>query len=864
MASTFRWFLLVFVLVAVLSAIGYQKMGEKAGADVDVWEFMDGDLSRLPYYTDAKSVMFSSCDRTGGNDDGFSGLWSRLRFDENGEHVLAEMEGPGCVKRIWMTWPGRSTRIRVYIDGDPEPVVDLPIEEMFSGRTVPFVPPWVGGDRQFGGVNFSYIPIPFEKSVKITTVDGIRFYQINAHRYPAGTDLESFTFPPTRDYVDRLTAAHQALTAIPDTVTIDMPWTVEPREGDREIRKVVEIQPGEGITIFESDEPGVVREFRVSVEGGKHALRNTQIVAWWDGEPERGERRQPSIHVPVADLFGSGFRTVSIRSAAVISDSLTGTLRFPMPYQSARIMLEASRHETVTCVVKMLVGEDESAGEAGRLHIYPWGVHTDPGEWMTLLHAGGRGHYVGTWMSIGTMASETVLEGDDFVVVDGNEEDALRGTGTEDYFNSGWYFARGSSDQPFHGVSFRDKDHSPRLSAYRFHLTDRIPFQSEFLFQMENGSEGNTPATLYSWATAWYQEEPHRIEGLQWFASPSFLWKTPIFPVHADRIGSEENLWFHNRPRVYKRRISNYLPMAYLDDDWFVSSRREQLFQVGRGRADSLRLDLDYRVDATGRYQISLLHAKGPSFYSLELRIDGKRVVGPVSAREDTLEMVSLSPEGVTHIEEGEHRVRILAYPDPSRRQPYESDDTIVRNDSVVVGLVHGILLKPTGPFADQWLVTGPFDNWASTKFDTVYPPEIEHRSGGVDRSGAYPAMGGGEARWTTAAADSNGFVDLREAVGPGMHRTAYAVTSVYSPRARKALFSLGSDDGARVWLNGEEIWANDAHRGWEDDQDRFTGELREGWNEVLLKITQGIAGWGFSLRLTDVKGELVYQTMPD
>ena len=60
-------------------------------------------LENLPKLRpDVKSKMFSSYDRTGKNNDGFKGTYSKLRI-ENGNSVIAEMKGPGVITRIWTT-----------------------------------------------------------------------------------------------------------------------------------------------------------------------------------------------------------------------------------------------------------------------------------------------------------------------------------------------------------------------------------------------------------------------------------------------------------------------------------------------------------------------------------------------------------------------------------------------------------------------------------------------------------------------------------------------------------------------------------------------------------------------------------------
>ena len=64
-----------------------------------------GRLDRLPQFRDSTAVgSVSSYDRTGGNDDGFSGKYSFVRKEE-GALVLADLKGPGIIHRIWTPTP---------------------------------------------------------------------------------------------------------------------------------------------------------------------------------------------------------------------------------------------------------------------------------------------------------------------------------------------------------------------------------------------------------------------------------------------------------------------------------------------------------------------------------------------------------------------------------------------------------------------------------------------------------------------------------------------------------------------------------------------------------------------------------------
>ena len=80
------------------------------------------DLSLLPnIYSNVQSYYLSSYDRTGGNDDGFRGTYSQLYVDDNGEHVIFDENGPGCVYNLWFTGDDQGLhwgKIRIYFDGE--------------------------------------------------------------------------------------------------------------------------------------------------------------------------------------------------------------------------------------------------------------------------------------------------------------------------------------------------------------------------------------------------------------------------------------------------------------------------------------------------------------------------------------------------------------------------------------------------------------------------------------------------------------------------------------------------------------------------------------------------------------------------
>ena len=83
------------------------------------------DISRLSLYRAGDIEQLSSYDRTGGNDDGFSGKYSSIRKDPEGL-VIADLKGPGVVNRIWTPTPDADT-VKFYFDGEKTPRISIPV-----------------------------------------------------------------------------------------------------------------------------------------------------------------------------------------------------------------------------------------------------------------------------------------------------------------------------------------------------------------------------------------------------------------------------------------------------------------------------------------------------------------------------------------------------------------------------------------------------------------------------------------------------------------------------------------------------------------------------------------------------------------
>ena len=98
--------------------------------------------------------------------------------------------------------------------------------------------------------------------------------------------------------------------------------------------------------------------------------------------------------------------------------------------------------------------------------------------------------------------------------------------------------------------------------------------------------------------------------------------------------------------------------------------------------------------------------------------------------------------------------------------------------------------------------------------------------------------------KWKTVNADKTGKVNLLAAVENANQVTAYARCIIRVAAATKAQIMLGSDDAAKVWLNGALLENVNVPRAYTANEDKMKVELKAGDNVLLVKIGQGGGQW--------------------
>jgi mannan endo-1,4-beta-mannosidase len=148
------------------------------------------------------------------------------------------------------------------------------------------------------------------------------------------------------------------------------------------------------------------------------------------------------------------------------------------------------------------------------------------------------------------------------------------------------------------------------------------------------------------------------------------------------------------------------------------------------------------------------------------------------------------------------------------------------------------------------WLVAGPYPNEGAlarrgTGFRTDYlNPESSADPSEGDTSGNHS--------WKFALADPKRGIDLMRAVAARNEAIAYCYTRIDSSADRDALLLFGSDDGAKVYLNGVDVYSKQIARRVRRDEETVPIHLKEGVNRLLFKIEQGDGGLGLTARIVD------------
>lgn len=448
-----------------------------------------------------RAYQISSYDRSGGNDDG-NRAWAYLDFHrEDRLFTIFRAAGPGRLVRFWMTGWRNPGELAFRVDG--KVAATVPVADLFAGSVPPFAAPAVGDDTVSSGGFYSYVPITYDGELSIETASVSRYIQMQYYRY---ADAAARRREDTRAAVLDTSASE------PQTA-----WFVVPSLGSGQSGQVFRVRGG-----------GVVDRVVVTLPKSTVAAVATMaevvtddiyLLGFADGATD------PQIEAPLSEIFGGAlagdaFSTAAGGVAETADGRVSFSLNLPIPFGVGFRLEIANRGPTVIPGIETEVTYRRlppmatliADGTIGHLYAVHRRQTARAGEGdVEFVDFDGAGRLVGVSLVVSSDDPENrrILEGDDRIYIDGSPTPQIHGTGTEDFFNGGWYYSNGPFALATHGHPAHLVDAAgDHTSQYRFLLNDSVPFASRIRMTMEHGPTNDLNGVFSSTVFLYARKRP--------------------------------------------------------------------------------------------------------------------------------------------------------------------------------------------------------------------------------------------------------------------------------------------------------------------------------------------------------------------
>jgi hypothetical protein len=376
------------------------------------------------------------------------------------------------------------------------------------------------------------------------------------------------------------------------------------------------ILPGETLVMADLKGAGLITHIWLTVADGEFAWpRLLRLRVYYDGH------KTPSVDAPLGDFFGVGHGSERNLESYMVRDSSQGRARnsyWPMPYRKSCRITATNEGNRLVAMFYYHVDYRTYPSlpeDIGYFHAYYRQERpARMGRNYTFLDIKGQGHYVGTVMSVVQTQVSWFGEGDDLFYVDGAKKPQILGTGSEDYFNDAWGLRDSTGLWTGTPITEGEKLGS-RLSAYRWHVPDPIPFKTSLWAGIEHAGWTATPdgsvrsgfeqrPDFFSSVAFWYQKGVN--EGL------------PEPPFGYDRLpfGNATQLNVENAIQDVSSQLGKARVLKEVD--W----EKDLLYFEGEGPGAVIDLPID--IPESGQYELIGLLAQGPNYGDYTALLDGE------------------------------------------------------------------------------------------------------------------------------------------------------------------------------------------------------------------------------------------------
>ena len=378
---------------------------------------------------------------------------------------------------------------------------------------------------------------------------------------------------------------------------------------------------GETVVLADLEGPGVVTHIWLTVAANEYGWpRLFRFRVYYDDSPT------PSVDAPLGDFFAVGHGVEKPVESLLIRNASSGRSRnsyWPMPFRKrCRITVTNEGHRRSSNLYFHVDWRKLPSLAPDIAYFHAWYRQELPatmGRRYTILDVRGRGHYAGTVFSVIQNQPGWFGEGDEFFFVDGQPKASIEGTGTEDYFNDAWSLR--VAQGPWTGVPVAEgTGEASRMTAYRWHTPDPIPFRTSLRLEMEHAgwtynADGSVRSgfeerpDLFSSVAFWYQQ------GIATGLAPPPYGVARLPHGNARQIEVEQDA----------ARVTATRGKAVVQKEVFWS--RDLLFFDAEGPGSSI--DIPFEVPADGQYELLAQLAHSPDYGIYTILLDDKKLAGP-------------------------------------------------------------------------------------------------------------------------------------------------------------------------------------------------------------------------------------------
>ncbi len=345
--------------------------------------------------------------------------------------------------------------------------------------------------------------------------------------------------------------------------------------------------PGETLVLADLKGPGVITHIWITSSNVEYGWpRLFRLRVFYDGSPTA------SVDAPIGDFFASGHGMERVVNSQMVRVSSAGRSRncyWPMPFRrSCRITVTNEGRMRPNSFYYQVDWRQVPSLPADTLYfhaLYRQAIPAQAGSLYELLDIKGRGHYVGTVFSVVQTQAGWFGEGDESFFIDGSAAPTLHGTGTEDYFGDA--YALHVSQGAYAGTTIAEGTGvGARMTAYRWHIPDPIPFTKSLRFGFEHAgfvlnSDGSEKET--------FAERPDFFSSVAFWYQDGIAASLPVPPYGARRLPHGNAVSFGVKPG---------------------------------NQADGF--ELPFEMAREGRYELLLRFARGPQMGRSAVWLDGQ------------------------------------------------------------------------------------------------------------------------------------------------------------------------------------------------------------------------------------------------